>query len=103
MATFKIGQRVRIVAAPDMYYKEVVGDEVVILGLPGGVLDFPNNYEISRPPSLRANAVGLAYLASPHHLAPLTDPKADEFIARLERLGREPVGAPIVETVEVSK
>lgn len=104
MATFRVGQRVRLVNVryarnPDFHPCE--GDEVTILGLPGVVPDYPESYAITRPehhPRTKDT-----YSAPPYRLAPLTDPRADEFIERIKKLGREPVGLPQKETVGVRK
>lgn len=105
MATFKVGDRARLVNvrnAPNPDFRPCEGDEVTILGLPGAEDLFPDSYTFTRP---KHHPVANApyYSARRHYLAPLTDPKADEFIARLEKLGREPVGLPQKETVEVRK
>jgi hypothetical protein len=99
MATYRIGQRCKMVNcenAPNPRARECNGDEVGILGLPGMDEDFPNDYEITRPAHLRGG--GERFFSPPHYLTPLLDPRADEFIARLEKLGREPVIQPV--TVE---
>lgn len=87
MATFRVGQRVRIIGA--CAYPEWIGCEVTILGLPGSEPAFPDAYSFTRP-SGDFDPPGRSYSALPHRLAPLTDPKADAFIESIKRLGREP-------------
>ena len=106
MATFKVGQRVRLVnceSTPNPGFRQCTGDEVVILGALGADPMFPACYQISIP----ANYIGRAAMTfvPPFRLSPLTDPGADAFIERMKKLGREPVNAPVraPETVEVPK
>lgn len=93
MAKFKVGDKARIIDAPDMKKKHWIGCEVTILQLPGWLAGDPDHYQISRPTTEMEDWP--AYSAPARHLAPLTDPKADEFIARLEKLGHEPVIQPV--------
>ena len=85
MATFKVGQRVRIV-----YSKwGLEGRETII----------------HRIPSLRADSDcdffldGERWAANFSSLAPLTDPGADAFIERIKKLKPEPV-VPVPEHVK---
>lgn len=98
MANFKVGDRARIIDAPDMKKKHWIGCEVTILRLPGWSDYKPGSYEISRP----ATEMGewRAYGAPAHHLAPLTDPGVDAFMERIKRLGREPINEVSKETVK---
>ena len=86
---FKVGDKARIIDAPDMMQRHLIGCEVTILQLPGWNVIFPNDYEISRPaPEMEE---WRAYGAPAHHLAPLTDPGVDAFMERIKRLVREPI------------
>lgn len=96
MATYRIGQKCRMVNcenSPNPLFHGCNGDEVVILALPGGDRASPITYEITRPAHMSVTEG--QFFALPEHLTPLTDHKADEFIARLEKLGREPVIQPV--------
>ncbi len=93
MATFKVNDKVRIVGATKFH--QHIGKEGVI------------THELWIDPNSAQSAKGrLVYgveiighphpifgdwSALPEHLAPLTDPKADEFIESLKKLGREPL------------
>lgn len=85
MAAFKAGQRVRIIGGP------FVGSEGTCLGIwrDGAGVERPN---VAYPWNVRVDngRVG-PYLAS--ELAPLLPPDdaADQFIARIKKLGSEPV------------
>lgn len=90
MATFKVGQRVKVVSA--YWAHELIGLEGVIAP----------DWDSPPPPGWHnvtlgvPNAGGYDSWARPgwqfasHHLAPLTDPKADAFIERIKRLANEP-------------
>ncbi len=90
MSAFKVGQRVRIVDAPDMVQRHWVGCEVTILAMPGCSVRQPDNYEVSRP-ATEADPLARCFFCPPHHLSPLLDPGADAFMERIKRLGREPI------------
>lgn len=86
MATFKIGQRVRIIRAAN--HPQLTGAETRITS--GLFRHFGRwGYRTELTDSIGAPGV------REEHLAPLTDPKADEFIERMKKLAREP--APVVE------
>lgn len=94
MATFKVGQKVKVIAqvpASIECYGSRIGQEAVVEALThqtyGGAL------------TIAFLSDGAKWAAIPEHLAPLTDPKADEFIEGLKKLAREP--APIVPQSEV--
>jgi len=99
MATFRVGDRARLVNcenAGNPAFRGCSGDEVAILALPGCNPIWPDEYEITRPASY--TSYGGFFYAPAYHLAPLTDPGADAFLARLKKLGSEPVNdAPKVE------
>lgn len=98
MATFKVGQRVKYVSARCREGRLWCARKLV--GLTGTIVrsngDDPEEWEwvveLDRP-------MHVAYQQIPDNqmyadscmLAPLTDPKAEEFIASLEKLGREPM------------
>ena len=98
MAKFKVGDRARIIDAPDMMRRHWIGCEVTILQLPGWSVIYPNDYEISCPATEMRE--GPAYGAPAHHLAPLTDPGVDAFMERIKRLANEPINEVSKETVE---
>jgi hypothetical protein len=62
MATFKLGQRVRVVQAG--LFPEVIGKEATIMGLPGDNPKYPQHYNIA------VDNIGRA-MALPHCLEPL--------------------------------
>jgi hypothetical protein len=100
MATYRIGQRCKLVNcenAPNEDFHGCNGDEVTILGPLGE--KWPGQYPISVPAHFPINGLRAVHVP-PFRLAPLTDPRADEFIARLEKLGREPVIQPVKVEVE---
>ena len=84
MATFKVGQRVKLIL-PE-WGEMVYGDQGVIFG-PDIYYDYVVIYD--RNP-------GNPHYNNAAHLAPLTDPKADEFIARM----RNPMPLRAVRYVE---
>jgi hypothetical protein len=95
MATFKVGQRVKVVScAPGKEYW--LGHETTIIGLPGSVPDYPLRYKLSSAPAWCGHYDYAC--ASADVLAPLTDPGADAFMERIKKLGSEPVN-----TVEKEK
>ena len=85
MAAFKVGQRVRIVG-PIGYadFQHYIGTETVITHGP-----FASWVTGDECWGIEAYEGGCA--AS--NLAPLTDPGAESFIARIKKLGSEPVNA----------
>lgn len=89
MAKFKVGDKARIIDAPDMRKKHWIGCEVTILQLPGWLAEDPDHYQISRP-AAAADSVAARFAALGHHLAPLTDPGVDAFMERIKRLANEP-------------
>lgn len=92
MATFRVGQRVRITQeSPDSNAPaRCCGKTAVIVSIPSELIqgrdcdilidDFPRSWVESG-----------AYQAGFWQLSPLTDPKADAFIESIKKLGREPV------------
>lgn len=86
MATFRVGQRVRIVNADNPHMQWAVGIETTITGLPGTSFLYPNDYQLAlKTPD------GLRVSAPPKDLAPLTDPDAERFVESLKCLAREPI------------
>ena len=98
MAKFKVGDRARIIDAPDMVQRHWIGCEVTILQLPGWHGWYSDSYEISCPSTDKGGR--RAYGALAHHLAPLTNPGVDAFMERIRRLIREPNNEVSKETVE---
>lgn len=97
MAIFRVGQRVRVVAAD--YNQHCVGKEAVIAALPGANPIYETAYGCAvAGESAPASHLGL-YWGDACCFAPLTDPFADAFIARIKKLGREPVIVPEKVTV----
>jgi len=82
MAIFKVGDKARIVNAYPAHAKWN-GAEVTIIGLPGCDPDWPGQYQIDGP---MVRGPWNHWFAGPEQLAPLTDPKADEFIENIKRL-----------------
>jgi hypothetical protein len=90
MATFKVGQRVKVVSVEGAITQadlEALGKEGVIVALGpvrcGGILS-----SIDREYNVRLEGVSVTpnYGFDACHLAPLTDPKADAFIERIKNL-----------------
>lgn len=107
MATFKVGQRVKKIAKHDGGGKAFQWPIRVPLGALGTVikgLSLVEPINGLRPELVYTVAFdgihsgyGLGgYSCAPHTLAPLTDPKADEFIERVKKWKPEPepVAAP---------
>lgn len=99
MATFKVGQRVKLVDGPDMKQKLWVGCEVTVLDLPGWSITYPQHYRITRP-ATEISREFLSFGALGSHLSPLTDPGADRFIESIKKLGREPINEAPKERVK---
>ena len=101
MATFKVGQRVRIVYAETS--KCLIGKEAIVSsGLVEGKYrgsEYLGHQLIWGDGSPVMNVYNNRFVAEPRELVPLTDPKADEFIERMKKLGREPVIQPVKVTV----
>lgn len=91
MATFKVGQRVRIIGARKGW-ERIIGRETVILE---GPIDWFGDigYKTGVSEELRVPGHHAA------HLAPLTDPKADAFLERIRKL--KPYDEPKVEPAKV--
>ena len=90
MATFKVGQRVRIVGATK--HPHMIGRQAIVTrGLEIDPLSQYNreSYEIEVPG--HPHPIHGRWNALPEHLAPLTDPKADAFIERVKSWKPEPV------------
>lgn len=84
MATFRVGQRVRIV---DCYtfHELYVGKEAVVMG-------HEQIQTFAGPVDIWIDVAGIGRRAfASFQLAPLTDPGAYAFIERIKRLGKEPV------------
>lgn len=80
MATFKVGDRVKVVSGGDGQERQALGTCGTVIGLPGPA----GLYEVRMDIGLTNR--GFDWLWWPHELAPLTDPKADEFIESLKKL-----------------
>jgi len=94
MSDLRIGQRCRLVGmndVPNEDWRDCEGDEVVILGLPGCEPLAPGQYEISPPQRLQRRIPNVRYFTIRERLRPLTDPGADAFMERINKLGREPI------------
>ncbi len=91
MATFKVGQRVKVVGhvlePGNMDYR---GHEGVITGF-----EPPEAVHNGLSIAVQIDRVPHSWCFAPHELAPLTDPKADEFIEKVKNWEplREPVPA----------
>lgn len=85
MAIFRVGQRVRIISAEpgsDADRDGIVGREGTITSIPGVTL-------FGTPHDCSLEIEGYEYTLNSdfRQLAPLTDPKADEFIERVKGWG----------------
>lgn len=78
MATFKVGDKARIVNVEGTCHAYLLGLVVRIRALPM----YGTAYEIDPPPGERPSF----WYSEPCYLAPLTDPKADEFIESIRKL-----------------
>jgi len=90
MAKFKVGDRVRISKLTPVCraeYRELLGVETVITFGPiteHGI----TGYRTAASDKFRNRGlIGVEEI----YLAPLTDPKADAFIERIKKLGKEPI------------
>lgn len=96
MAIFKVGQRVRIVrGSKSGRGPSCVGREATIIDYVAQIRYVSG--EVKEAYFLAIDGIGThnpvhgdPYAAEGSWLAPLTDPKADEFIERLKKLEREP-------------
>lgn len=96
MATFKVGQRVRIINGTPLSLcgpnaQSVVGREATILGplkqyRNAHTQDLYSGHLIAIDGIGPAAPSGLPYAAPPEWLAPLTDPKAEAFLALIRQL-----------------
>ena len=89
MAVFKVGQRVRVIASDLPRWSYLIGREGVIEV--ANVIPWEWIVRIDAPhlepdPTMRG-----CFGFHSHELAPLTDPGAESFIAKLKKLGSEPV------------
>lgn len=98
MAKFYVGQRVRVVRCES--HPQIAGCEATIVRRGDcsplhWALDVAG---IGRyGPSITFGRCHLS--AYDHELAPLTDPKADEFVERIKKIAREPQGTVVKERV----
>ena len=98
MATFKVGQRVRIVSSVST--PELIGYQATIISELRTRTHWTTGKQYQGY-DLAVDGIGTVLPRAPraqlcfhsHHLAPLTDPKADAFIARIKQLG--PLSEPI--------
>jgi hypothetical protein len=88
MATFKVGDRVRVVAVDGTATDALI----VPIGAEGVVMDAGGDwcwqYGVELPGHMPSR--GGLWGFNAEHLAPLTDRGADAFMERLRNLGREP-------------
>ena len=87
MATFKVGQRVRVIGQVSSDHRPLIGKEGVIVEK----WDFRWSVLLDGISNTENCDGSPEFLFAPEFLRPLTDPKAEEFLAKLETLGREPV------------
>lgn len=97
MATFRVGQRVRIIG-PDVRPEFRMAEAIYISHTPMPNDTVPVDCQIEVPGHInpRGNCI---YNARRGCLTPLTDPNADAFMERLKKLGREPLIVPDKVTV----
>lgn len=101
MATFKVGQRVRILAGPRATF--LAGREATVLGAlnpwaraeSGGTF---SGYPVDIDGYGRLNLHDEQIYVRPEQLSPLTDPGADAFLAKLKKLGDMPEQVRFVTT-----
>jgi hypothetical protein len=76
MATFKVGQRVRIVGCTEQYWLQMNGREATVIGPLN-----PAPPSASGMPAYRIRIDGgVDAWAQPRYLAPLTDPGCESFL-----------------------
>lgn len=84
MSAFRVGQRVRVVGGVFC-----IGCEATITAIPNPHYDIGDNRDcrlaIDGHPCERSKAADGSWSANFCNLAPLTDPRASEFIADMER------------------
>jgi hypothetical protein len=92
MATFKVGQRVKKIAASHLGRETApIGSIGTIVGAPGECYwGYDVVYDNLPPTEYRLGSYG----ADHHMLAPLTDPGADAFMERIKKL--KPYDEPVV-------
>lgn len=98
MSAFKVGQRVRIVHS---FTPEIAGRAAIVLSRLGpAICDVTGTRYLGHDldvdgigPVLRGHPIS----CEPSQLAPLTDPKADEFIAAIKKL--KPYSEPLVKRI----
>lgn len=90
MAAFKVGQRVRFVKTDNPALADLVGREATIVSIPAWS---SGDCSITIDGALGRTYGGFlpSFATLFTHIAPLTDPKADEFIERIKKLGNEPM------------
>jgi hypothetical protein len=86
MATFKVGQRVKLISTkPTSSASDCVGKAGVITAIPGEAIVFetglPHDCDVAIDGERTISAMFF-------RLVPLTDPRADEFIADMERFSK---------------
>ena len=101
MAAFRVGQRVRIIGQ----FENCARDGLPYLGREGAITGTkrqPNFYGAVMDYEVNVDGVG-ACLFMASQLSPLTDPGAESFIARIKKLGSEPVNDAPKVTVREGK
>jgi hypothetical protein len=90
MATFKVGQRVKVIRSQG-FIPKAVGREATIIAIePNRRCSAAHYIAIDGLPCDSLIVIGATGWAYPDQLAPLTDPRADAFIESLKKLSREP-------------
>lgn len=88
MAQFRIGQRVKVIAASPSQYAHMNGLEGVICAPLFGGWEY--GVDFGRL-VMGAWAPAQVFGFDGNELAPLTDPSAERFLESLKKLGREPM------------
>lgn len=80
MATFKVGQRVKRISHPMLPHQQGLAEHTPLpLGAEGIVT------EVTRHIWVRVDGTSTVWPCFPHTLAPLLDPKADQFMETVKK------------------
>lgn len=96
MATFYVGQRVRLISHFGIPYRRP-GVQTVPVGTEGVIVGGAYIHSVTRELVYSVDFAGHGFTRAccPESLAPLTDPKADQFIEWVKKIKPEPVAVPV--------
>ena len=100
MATFKVGQRVRVMRQTNAIRDGVLAGREGVIVLKGGHGSLTDrDWTVELPGTLNSRGTSV-WCFNSDQLAPLTDPKADAFIEQVKRWKPEP--EPVKRELNVS-